>query len=461
MFLFFVRKKEDKGKKWDYARVHYASDVRVFVPEDESDLAKYLSDPQRIHETVCIKGAGYSHGGNTLSNDSTQVDMRNIRNMRYFPASQLVVVEAGATWRHVLLYLAEHDRTVAEMQSYHNFSVGGSVSVNCHGRGVRYGSISDTIVSLRVCDAKGRVWTCSDEKNPELFRGVIGGYALLGIIVEVTLITVPNELLCQKIVPNVPVNFTDDLLASEVGDPKTVLFNAVLYPDRYDKLVGYSWKRSDKTTVSTEGLPVCDIGPSYSHYAFMLFEQILRRVPGVNRMREFVEPVIEARNTTTPAKRSFVTATDATRLHGFVRFPTTTVLQEYFVPARRIREALVALVPLFKKINIINVSLRYVKRVSRSVLNYAPVDSVSIVLYVNVWNTANGLRAFGEWTDAVLTLIAHKNIDGRFYLPYLLSYDASVVRSMYGDAWKEMTRLKGVYDPGLRFRNLMYDHLVR
>jgi FAD/FMN-containing dehydrogenase len=107
--------------------------------------------------------------------------------------------------------------------------------------------------------------------------------------------------------------------------------------------------------------------------------------------------------------------------------------------------------------NVVNVSLRYVKKATRCVLNYAPVDSVSIVLYVNVWNTSRGLRTFEELTDAMIAEVCR--LEGRFYLPYLLSYDASAVRRMYGRDWEELVRLKKKFDPSRRFQNMMYEHM--
>jgi FAD/FMN-containing dehydrogenase len=457
-----------KSTKWDYAWVHHASNVREFIPNNISDLVAFLEHTAHSHGRVCIKGAGYSHGGNTLADDSTQIDMRNLRKMRYdvnSTPSGLLTVEAGATWRSVLIYLATHGRTVAEMQSYHNFSVGGSVAVNCHGRGLQYGTISDTITSMRVCDASGRVWECSDSENRELFYGSIGGYASLGIIVEVTVYTVPNILLYPEVVRDIPVEDAQGLMAAP-APPDVVFFNAVLYPGNYDTLVVYSWRRSlfspdeddDKIPIPEITPEVCDSGSLYRfrYWGPMLFEQVLRRLPGVSRVRETVEPILHDNNDT-QRLRSYVTATDAVQLHGIIRYPSTTVLQEYFVPVSRVREALSSLIPHFRKMNVVNVSLRYVKKATRCVLNYAPVDSVSIVLYVNVWNTSRGLRTFEELTDAMIAEVCR--LEGRFYLPYLLSYDASAVRRMYGRDWEELVRPKKKFDPSRRFQNMMYEHM--
>lgn len=45
-------------------------------------------------------------------------------------------------WRDLQDHLDPHDLSVRTMQSYANFSVGGSVSVNVHGRYVGHGPIA-------------------------------------------------------------------------------------------------------------------------------------------------------------------------------------------------------------------------------------------------------------------------------------------------------------------------------
>ena len=72
----------------------------------------------------------------------------DINEINYDQNSNNVQVGGGCIWKDLILELYKYNRTVAEMQSYYNFSVGGSISVNCHSRNIKYGSISDTILSI-------------------------------------------------------------------------------------------------------------------------------------------------------------------------------------------------------------------------------------------------------------------------------------------------------------------------
>lgn len=136
----------------DFAHVHHVKGMSIFAPDSVKDLQKFLCDNSR---PIAVKGAGYSHGGQTLADDGVQIDMQNLCGIQYDPRGQTVTVMAGTTWYEVIKTLSSHGRTVAEMQSYYNFSVGGSISVNCHGRGMDFGAVSDTVVDLTVLTADG------------------------------------------------------------------------------------------------------------------------------------------------------------------------------------------------------------------------------------------------------------------------------------------------------------------
>lgn len=72
------------------------------------------------------------------------------------------------------------------MQSYANFTVGGSVSVNAHGRYVGHGPVGRSVRALQLVLADGSLVEAGPDTQPELFRAAIGGYGAVGIITEVS-----------------------------------------------------------------------------------------------------------------------------------------------------------------------------------------------------------------------------------------------------------------------------------
>ena len=74
-------------------------------------------------------------------------------------------------------------------------TLGGAVACNAHGRGLMMGPIGEDVESLTLVDADGEVVKCSRDRDAELFRLVIGGYGLFGVVVRVTLRLCPRRKL--------------------------------------------------------------------------------------------------------------------------------------------------------------------------------------------------------------------------------------------------------------------------
>ena len=161
--------------------------------------------PARTAENrrVSIAGARHSMGGHTIYPDGIVIDMLPWNHMELDEGRNILNVQAGAIWKDIIKYLDERGRSVAVMQSNNSFSVGGSISVNCHGWQYGRPPIASTVESFRLMLADGTIVRCSRTENQELFSLALGGYGLFGVILDVELRVVPNERyrLEQYVVP--------------------------------------------------------------------------------------------------------------------------------------------------------------------------------------------------------------------------------------------------------------------
>jgi FAD/FMN-containing dehydrogenase len=168
----------------------------IAVAEDrakaERQIAELVSAANRDGRKVTIAGASHSMGGHTLIDGGVVVDLRAMRQMA-LADDGVLAVGAGARWSEVIPFLDERGRAVNVMQSNNDFSVGGSLSVNCHGWQHDAPPIASTVKALRVMTAEGEIVRCSRTERAELFSQVLGGYGLFGVILEAELITVTNE----------------------------------------------------------------------------------------------------------------------------------------------------------------------------------------------------------------------------------------------------------------------------
>ncbi len=168
---------------------------RVESATDEQSLIKLVQDANVSGEKISIAGMQHSQGGQTYYPHGTMLDMKGYNKILEFdPEKKRITVQSGVTWNDIQKKVNPYGLAVQVMQSQNIFTVGGSLSVNVHGRDIRHEALIDTVESFRLLMADGTVRNVSREENADLFPYVIGGYGLFGVILDVTLKLTNDEL---------------------------------------------------------------------------------------------------------------------------------------------------------------------------------------------------------------------------------------------------------------------------
>src|SRR5262245_53477195 len=155
--------------------------------EAERALAALLAEANEKGWKVSIAGAQHTMGGHTIYPGGVVIDMRPLTRMELDEKTNMLHVGAGAMWSDVIAYLDARGRSVGVMQANNSFTVGGSISANCHGWQVGRPPIDSTVRGFRLMLSDGKIVRCSREENAELFSAVLGGYGLFGVILDVDL----------------------------------------------------------------------------------------------------------------------------------------------------------------------------------------------------------------------------------------------------------------------------------
>lgn len=166
----------------------------VVRPRSVADVREALGFAEEHDLVVSIAGTQHAMGGQASYPGALVLDMRGLDAVSVDESRRTATVQAGATWHQVLERAHPVGLSVSTMPSIDVLSVGGTVSVNAHGLDFRTGSLSSTIRSMRVMLADGTVHDISREREPELFRSVIGGYGLFGVVLDVELDLVDSEM---------------------------------------------------------------------------------------------------------------------------------------------------------------------------------------------------------------------------------------------------------------------------
>jgi FAD/FMN-containing dehydrogenase len=180
---------EDAGKLLP-TRMKFVHDI-----QSTRELQELIKEANRTKETVAIAGMQHSQGGHTLYPNGTLLDMKGYNKILAFhPEEKKITVQSGVTWADIQEKINAYGLSIKVMQSQNIFTVGGSLSVNVHGRDIRYGSLIDSVESFRLLNPDGEIINVSRSENSDLFPYVIGGYGLFGVILDVTLELADDEL---------------------------------------------------------------------------------------------------------------------------------------------------------------------------------------------------------------------------------------------------------------------------
>ena len=402
---------------------------------------------------VCIAGARFSMGGQTREPDALQIDLAGMNQMlRLDPLAGVVRVQAGMRWRHLQALLDPHDLSVKVMQSYSNFSVGGSVSVNCHGRYIGESAIATTVRALQLVTADGRTLELSREREPALFAAVLGGYGGLGVITEVELDLARNTRIARAVAAIPLDEYPDWFQTNVLGKDGVVMHNADLVPPDFDAPLAITWSRTDMPL--TDARRLVPEGLDYSREQNLIWSAT--ELPGGDALRErFMTRRLQSEPRV--VMRNCEASLDVASIEPRTRRVSTYLLQEYFVPVHAFRDfvARIRAILTAADADVLNVSIRHATADTTSLMRWADRDMFCFVLYhkQRTWQDA---RATG-WTRALID--AALDHGGRYYLPYRLH----ATRRQFARAYPQAERFAAIkrdVDPENRFRNLLWDRYL-
>ena len=422
--------------------------ARIASPHTAADVAKALvAWPGK----VAVGGGRYSMGGQVAIEGGLHIDMRGMNKLVWLrPTQRQVRVQAGMRWRELQALIDPHDLAVKTMQSYANFTVGGAVSVNAHGRYVRNGPVGHSVRALQLVLADGKVVEANRQQNASLFRAALGGYGAVGVITEVELDLVPNERMERVVKPvrleDYPAFFQDQVLA----DGASLMHNADLMPPHFDEPVSVTWRRTKLPL--TEAARLMPEGQSYALEQNVIW--LMTEVPGAERLRKgVVHPLLNKARAV--VWRNHEASLDVAELEPRTRRMSTYVLQEYFVPPRHFVAFARGMAKVLRehRVEALNVSVRHSPADVDALLPWAKEEVFSFVLYYKQRTYARAQQTVGEWTRTLIDLVLQH--EGRYYLPYQLHATSRQFNQAYPEA-RALREVKQRVDPNGVFSNELW-----
>ncbi len=429
----------------DASKLNSATPTQLVLVKSKQDILNAVAQARLQQRSISVSGARHSMGGQNLG-EQIHLDMNGYDKILDFEASSnSVTVESGITWKQLQTFLATKNRAVRVMQDSNIFTIGGSIGSNVHGKDVRYGSFIESINWFKMIDSSGQEIRVDRDSNQELFASVIGGFGLFGIITEVNLKTEPNTnyqyTITHQPAETLVAKFNDYAAqgAQQIEGHFSVDNDRLLQ----DLQIYYFEPTNKQSTDDVSG-----------ENSIWLRKLVYRSSRDSNLGKQFkwfmqtqVSPIVDPSYTTRNGSQAA-----PFRVLELNDPSTTDVLQEYFVPSRKIAEFLPKYRELLKKhkMNLINCGVRRVQADQAALVSYATEEMYGFVCYYNISRDNAKNQDFHSFTGEVLDhLLA---IDAKYYLAYNFMDYQDKIYQMYPSI-RELLQRKRKYDPSNIFWN--------
>ena len=443
----------------DARRVYAAVARTIETPRSIEDIRDVLQRAQRENVPVCMMGTGHNLGGHAFVNGAMVLDMRQFSRVCSVDREKKCIrVEGGIIWNKIQEAINPLGLALKAMQSDNIFTVGGSLAANAHGRDTRFSTVAESVLGFRIMLADRSVLSVSRSENSALFRNVIGGYGLFGVILDVDLALV-DDCVYEQSSTVIPLEDLVEYFEKEArSNPAAELFLArpAISPRCFlDDTIVAVWRRTDRVR---KGVFRLDHERNVARDRFLF--GLSRRYQWGKTLRWHAEKYFSG---DAPAK-TLVSRNNAMRPpvsavkmleHNSKR--DTDVIQEFFVPIPRFMIFMEGMrgILLEEKTNLLGVTLRYVRANNETALSYAPKeDAFAVILYFNELCSADGRAKANGLINRLVHLAV--NCGGTFYLTYARDLEMDCLRKGYREI-DAFFQKKHAVDPENRFTSRFFE----
>jgi FAD/FMN-containing dehydrogenase len=431
-------------------------------PRTRDELAAIVRSASRNGVPISISGCRHSMGGQQFATDSICIDTRELDRVILFDRERgLLEAEAGIQWPKLIrTYLdAQADETkqwgIAQKQTgADTFTLGGSLSSNVHGRGLRMKPLISNIESFTMIAADGKSIRCSREDDSELFRLAIGGYGLFGLIETVTLRLVPRQKLRRAVeivrAKDLPKRFEQRIAQKflygdfqfSVDEKSTDFLQRGVF-SCYEPI------SEDEPIVAKKELRDDD-------WLDLLRLAYTDRQKAFNRYSEYYLSTNGQTYWSDTNQLSAYLPNYSQKIHGQIGGEESSlIITEIYVPRPDLPEFLAQAADLLRSngTTVIYGTVRLIEKDDESFLAWAKHSYACIIFNLLTLHTPRGIEASARSFRGLIDLAIARG--GSYYLTYHKFARPEQVTTCYPQ-FKEFLNLKRKYDPSERFQSDWY-----
>jgi len=442
-----------------HSQLNRTSLLRVLTPKSEVEIQEIVRQAKQDGQSISISGGRHSMGGQQFGTGTLHISMSSFDKVVAMNAENgLIAVESGIQWPALIDWLSKNQQKWGIRQKQtgaDRLSIGGALSSNIHGRGLKMRPMIDDVESFTLIDANGDVKTCSRTENEELFRLAIGGYGLFGVIGTVKIRLAPVTTLkrvvqlidVEEFIPLVSARINEGFMYGDFQfdiDPKSEKFMRrgiySLYKPVADppegitsgqrELSGENWTQLLELA-HTDKSRAFDV---YSKFYLSSNEQLYRS--DTHQTGVYIDDYHN--NFSDDVKSS-------------------EMISEIYVPRAKLATLFSRLRDDFRKydVNVVYGTVRLIEQDNESFLAWAKQNYASIVFNFHVDHSPEGLEKATH--DFRLIIDRALEYDGSYFLTYHRWATKEQILKAYPQM-PEFLRLKRKYDPEERFQSDWYRH---
>ncbi len=438
----------------------------ILEPRSLEEVQTIVRTARKDRKIISVAGGRHAMGGQQFGTDTLLIDIRKLNRVLHLDRQRgILEVEAGIEWPELMEgYLRLQDGArqpwgIAQKQTgADRLTIAGTIAANAHGRGLAMKPFVSDVEAFVLVDATGAARTCSRTENPELFRLVVGGYGLFGIVTSARLRLVPR----RKVERLVEILTVDDLMAAfdkrvsdgfQYGD-----FQFSIERDSEDFLHKGVFSCYRPVAMETP------ISPAQKQLSDKNWRQLLL-LAHTNQKRAFEVYADYYLSTNGQVYWSDIhqLSTYPDNYHREIDqtlhapYPASEIITEINVPRSTLKGFFDEVRDDFRRnnVNLIYGTVRIIERDDETFLPWARQPYACVIFNLHTVHNPEGLQRSADAFRRLIDMAVRRG--GTYYLTYHRYASRKQVEGCYPQ-FAEFLQLKRKYDPEERFQSDWYRH---
>jgi hypothetical protein len=212
------------------------SNCQIFYPRNDNDIFTIIDFATKNNKKILPIGACLSWYDTIFNSNQILIDLSNFKKSFFFDKTNgTLLISPSYKIYEVTKKINKYGWSLYSIPGAPNATIGGCIGNDVHGKdSYKFGNFGSNIIYIELILPNKKKIKCSKKKNEKIFRAVIGGLGLIGVVVNI-------QLKLKKISKYYK---TDNFICNSY---KELIYNIYKDKNKYDYINGWIDIHSTKT----------------------------------------------------------------------------------------------------------------------------------------------------------------------------------------------------------------------